>query len=1452
MSSTQKRTYFICQMDDAGVAYNMPRVIRMTGEVCPEAIREAMQEMINRHEILRTEFLMKEDEPVQKIREDVMADYKYIENRETSEEDIIKDFIKPFDLGKAPLFRAELVKRENHYLFMLDTHHIVSDGTSIGTFLNEFATLYNGEALQTVARQYKDYSEWMSVRDLSDQKKHWLDEFSGEIPVLDLPTDYARKQEMSLRGATKEIKTTDELGEKIKKLAEESGTTEYMIFLSAAMILLSNYSRQEDIVIGSPIIARTHKDTEGMLGMFVNTLAMRGAPEGNKTYEAFLEEIKEKCLRAFENQDYPFEELVESLKVTRDMSRNPLFDVMLTLQNNEKAKYHLNGIEVDYIDAEEEISKFNLSFTISEIDKKYEIMMEYCTDLYKKETADLMISHYNVILEQIVENRYKQIKEIEVITEEERSKILGEFNNTQVEYPMDKTVIGLFEEQVKNTPENVAVIYEDEKITYAELNQRSNQLARKLRKLGVKPNDFVAMLTERSIEMIIGIYGIMKAGGAYVPIDPEFPEERIKYILEDCEPKAVLVYKAVIDTELPVIDLFSKEICIEETTNLQKVNTPEDLAYSIYTSGTTGKPKGVLIEHKGLRNLMAAYTEIYNLSSKDTVLQAANYIFDQSVWDIFNILLVGGTLCLISRDDVRTPSAIERCCKRNHVTIAAFTPVMITELDADKFPNLGILESGGGTANAEILKKWVKNREVINTYGPTEITVNASSYRYNGEDVSNIPIGKPIANMKYYVINGSNNMCGIAIPGELCIAGPGVARGYLNNSVLTAEKFIKNPFGEGRIYKTGDLARWLPDGNIECLGRIDEQVKIRGYRIELGEIENAIRRIDDIRDCAVIAKTDDRGDKEIYAYIVSEREVNTSEIRDKLGITLPEYMIPAYIARIETIPMTRSGKLDRRALPDIETRSEREYVAPTTEEEKVLCKAFSEILGIEKVGADDNFFELGGDSIKSIRVVSRVREAGYELTVRDIMRKNVVKVISQTMTKAVAIVYNQGETVGKIKPTPIIRDFGNSNYKVPNYYNQSTIIRLEKWGTEAIKKALDAVVKHHDILRSVYRENTLEILSILEGKLYDYYEIDAGEDGYIQRIEEECTQIQSSINLTDGPLVKAAKISTMNGKYLFVCIHHLVVDGVSWRILTEDIVSGINQAEAGRKIVLPQKTASFKEWSEALDEYRKSKKLEKERVYWNKIVNDLSYGMINSEETGEDGYGKITIEFERELTENLLYKSGRAYNTEINDLLLTALGMAAKELTGQSKLLVMLEGHGREEIHKKIDIDRTVGWFTSEYPVIVESNENVEENIINTKEMLRKVPNHGMGYGLLMEEHKEVSIIFNYMGEMDAERKETEIEHLYVGRNVSEENQFNEPVRFNGEAVNGCLSFDITFDKRQYSIETISRFAERYKRCLEDVVITCVSQKFKLNTASDWSASDLESGDYLEILNSIS
>ncbi|MBR5773425.1 MAG: AMP-binding protein, partial [Clostridia bacterium] len=759
---------------------------------------------------------------------------------------------------------------------------------------------------------------------------------------------------------------------------------------------------------------------------------------------------------------------------------------------------------------------------------------------------------------------------------------------------------------------------------------------------------------------------------------------------------------------------------------------------------------------------------------------------------------------------------------------------MFLETNEELLPKISTYMIG-----AEKLEGWLVNEirvkspnaVIYNGYGPTETTCGVLYYECS-EVGGNIPIGRPIANTQIYIMNGTE-LCGVGIAGELCIAGAGLARGYLNKPELTAEKFVKNPFGEGKLYRTGDLARWLPDGNIEYLGRIDEQVKIRGFRIELGEIDDVLRTLPEIKDCAVIARNDETGSKAIYAYLVSDEEISLSTVRDRLSKVLPEYMIPSYMGQIEAIPVTKNGKLDKKALPELESVGGRDYVAPKTCEEFAVARVFSGVLGVKRVGANDDFFELGGDSIKAIRVVTKLRDENYDISVMDVMQSRTPSAIAPRLKNAEGNRYEQGEVNGEVVLTPVQRDFFASNMAVPSHYNQATMLyKADGFDADILKRALDAIVIHHDILRAVFANGTQAILSSEESRMYDLYEYTLSEG----EIEGKCTEIQSGINLENGPLMKVGLFHTEGGDHLLLCMHHLVIDGVSWRIVIEDFVSAYRQSEQGADIILPEKTASFMQWAKNLAEYADSDELYEQAEYWDKIAREMKPMDAGSR------FENYSIELDADVTSALLYDAHKAYGTEINDLLLTALGLAYMEWTGNDRVEVELEAHGREQVGRPLATDRTVGWFTSVYPICLKTFDSIGDSIIENKEMLRKIPNHGIGYGILKYlkcryDNIRSEVCFNYLGQFDTEANNMEgieISPLSVGESIAAANAPHNRVTFNGSVKGGKLIFEIIYASNYYTRAQIEQLGSLYCDAIIRINNVCSGQEETVKTASDF------------------
>ena len=1499
-SSAQKRLYVLSGMEAGDTAYNMPGVIIMKGNLDREKLAEVFRQIVEKHESLRTSFDMLEGKVIQRVHKDAVLELGYmeVENGEENEDiriqEYMKDFVSPFDLGKAPLVRTRLVKlEEGRHLLMFDMHHIISDGVSIGILLKEIASLYGGRNLPKLKVQYRDFSVWqeekLKTEVIKKQEEYWLNVFSEEIPVLNMPTDYQRPAVQSFEGNTISFEAKGELVKGLKKTATDMGATMYMVLLGAYNVLLSKYADQEDVVVGTPIAGRPHADLQGIIGMFVNTLAMRNYPEGNKTVKEFLQEVKENSLRAYENQDYQFEDLVEKIQIKRDIRRNPLFDVMFVLQNEDSGEMNVPGLSLKPYEFENKISKFDMTLNAVEEGDRIAFNLEYCTKLFKKETIERFVKHYINILREISEKPYQKISEIEMLTAEEKEKILYKFNDTKVKYPKDKTIYELFEEQVEKTPDNVAVVYEEKQLTYRELNERAYQLARVLRDRGVRPDSIAGIMVERSIEMIVGILGILKSGGAYLPIDPLYPKERIEYMLSDSGTGILLTNKRLFDGSKAefnglIMDLYDRNLYAGEETNLENINSSNDLAYVIYTSGTTGKPKGVMIEHQSIANTIQWRREEYKLDSTDNVLQLFSYSFDGFLTSFFTPIISGSRTILLSDLDAKDPVRIKNCIEFKRITHficvpALYSPIMevITDKEAS---SLRIVTLAGDKLTSNLIAKTKQistKLELVNEYGPTESSVASTIFR-NIQPDKEVTIGNPIANTKIYIVNKNNRIQPIGLAGELCIAGEGLARGYLNRPELTLEKFTPNPFVPGtKMYRTGDLARWLPDGNIEFLGRIDHQVKIRGFRIELGEIETQLLKHENIKEAVVVAR--ERGNREKYlcAYIVADREITVMELKEYLSKGLPDYMLPSFFVQLDKLPLTPNGKVDRKVLPepDGSINTGVEYEAPSNEIEEKLAVVWQSILGVSPVGVNNNFFDLGGDSIKAIQVRSALKDKfGLEMEVKDLFVNNTIRKLSANV-KAKSTVINQEAVLGKVDMTPIQRWFFGQARKDMHHFNQAVMLyNRNGFEEDIITKVFGKLTEHHDALRMVYKafDGDVEQINMgVEVRAFDLRIINLlGDDGYEERMQEEANKLQVSIDLNNGPLIKLGLFKTGEGDHLLIIVHHLVIDGVSWRILLEDFAEGYMQALSGKDIRFKLKTNSYKEWADKLIYYSNSTMLLQEIHYWSEIENSRIALLPKDNDVEKNKYSDsryVSIQLSNVETDKLLKNIHWAYKTQINDILLTALGLAFKEWTGQNKVLISMEGHGREEIIKDIDLTRTVGWFTSIFPIIINvaDTKEISENIIGIKEGLRNIPNNGIGYGILkyltdkkniglMEFKIKPEISFNYLGQFDSEVKTEhfEISRFSAGSSWSPESERISNLDINAVITKGKFTLTISYSMHQYKGDTILKLAESYKKHLLNIIDYCLKRENSEITPSDLTYDKLSIQELNDIQDEIS
>ena len=993
ISAAQKRLWILHQFDNAKFAYNLPIVITLEGALDKDALETSLKNIVNRHESLRTVFIYDSltGNPRQKIVNIANLDFKLEQTNITNisnKEDLLKslcekDIFWNFDLNIGPLFRCHLIQIElDKYLFVAVQHHIISDGWSIDIFRKELSIFYNAikkresANLSPLKIQYKDYTIWhnneLSQYKIEINKQYWIKQFEGELPLLELSSDKERPKVKTYNGASIELNIEKETLDLLNRNSKELGGTLFMGLLSCIYSLLFRYTGQEDIIIGSPAAGREHSDLEDQIGFFVNTLALRARFDNNISFNDLFQIVKRIILDAYENQIYPYNDLVEVLKISRDMSHNPLFDIMVVYENTteQEEEYHLNGLKIDnYKVVENRISKFDITFTFIETKDELKLVIDYNTDIYSKEKMLFFSKHCFNIIKEIAKKPHIKINEIEFITEEEIN-LFEQFNIAKNIYPKNKTVVHLFEEQVIKTPDNIAVFFEGIEISYSQLNYLSNQVADYLRKnYFIQPDDLIGIKLRRNEWMVITILGILKSGAAYLPLDPDYPQDRLDYMVKDSNCK--------LQIDLNELETIKAQLKNYNQENQQTNLTSHNLIYCIYTSGSTGNPKGVLLEHHTIINLIYSQIKEFCITEDERILQFASINFDASVEQFWIALLSGARLMIINNDLLKDLHGLENFIVENKVTHIHAVPAYLNELTINNRKFIKRILSGGDTCPPSLVRNWINDCVFYNKYGPTETTVTSIEYKVTQlkEDALIVPIGKPISNTQILILDSNKNLMPFGCIGEIYIGGDGLARGYLNRPDLNTEKFIQHPFKpEERLYRTGDLAKWLPDGNIEYLGRIDDQVKIRGYRIELGEITSVLLKHPLVNGGIVIARAINGQDKELIAYFTGN--VESFVLRDYLKEKLPSFMVPNYFLQLNEIPLTSNGKINKKVLPLPEESgiNVHEYTAPSNNTEKLLVQIWSSVLNIpqDRLSVNDNFFDIGGHSIKAIKIMAEM------------------------------------------------------------------------------------------------------------------------------------------------------------------------------------------------------------------------------------------------------------------------------------------------------------------------------------------------------------------------------------------------------------------------------------------------------------------------------------------------
>jgi amino acid adenylation domain-containing protein len=1019
LSFAQERLWFMDQLEPNQPLYNIPDTHSFKGPLDLEALQRSLSEIVRRHEILRTTFQTVGGQPVQVIAPPQplavpVIDISHLPDAErTAEAQRLADeeSIQPFDLSRGPLFRVQLVRlaKEEH-LLLFTMHHIISDGWSLQVLGRELGTLYQAyksgqtSPLPELPIQYADFAvwqrEWLQGEVLEKQLNYWREKLGGDLPELELPFDHARPARQSFRGEAEGIELNAEVSRRVKEIAREQGTTLFMTLLAAFNVLLWRYTGQEDLLVGTPIANRTRSETENLIGFFVNTLVLRTEMNASSSFRDLLEQVRETTLGAYDHQDVPFEKLVEELQPERSLNRNPLFQVLFALQDGGELK--LSGLELTWMDTKNDIAKFDLSFYISDTPNGFYAWFEYDKDLFEQATIARMLKHFEVLVERIAMNPDAKLSELEILTQAEREQLWA-WNQTATDYGRDQCIHQIFEAHAAQQPQAVAVIDGEKQLTYEELNQRANQLARFLRSKGVGPEVRVGVLLERSWEFDLAVLGILKAGGAYVPLDVTYPRQRLQFMLEDTGMRLLLTEQAQSEvvTEVKEVvyldqseELFANESC----ENPENLTTSDGLAYVMYTSGSTGQPKGVAVTHCAINRIVRA-TNYIQLDNSCRLAQGSNVSFDASTFEIWGALLNGGTLIVLPRETVLSPLELKRAISKQQINTLWLTTSLFNQMAQsipEAFASLRYLLFGGEASDAQAVKRVLERgraQHMINGYGPTEGTTFTCCYEVNevAAGARTLPIGRAVSNTDVWVLDRQMQLVPVGVTGELYIGGDGLAREYLGQPELTAERFVPHlysPKAGARLYRTGDMVRYLNDGNLDFLKRRDHQVKIRGFRVELGEIEAALEQYWAITESLVIDRDDLGGGTRLIAYVVPEEGVEPApaELHAFLKEKIPSYMIPSIFVTLKEIPLTPNGKVNRRELPEpefIESEANENFVAPRTPSEEMLASIWRETLGVPQVGVESNFFDLGGHSLLATRVMSQIREQfGVELPLR--------------------------------------------------------------------------------------------------------------------------------------------------------------------------------------------------------------------------------------------------------------------------------------------------------------------------------------------------------------------------------------------------------------------------------------------------------------------------------------
>lgn len=1482
LSYAQQRMWFLWQLDPQSGAYNLPGAVRLSGRLNLRALEQAFASLVERHETLRTVFQRQADDSLLQVpaSESLVIDHVDFSALAATERELVvaqaaeQQSVLPFDLSVGPLLRVTLLKlAEQEHVLLLTLHHIVSDGWSMNVLIDEFIRCYDAfdagaqPQLAPLPIQYSDYAlwqrRWLDAGEQARQLDYWQAQLGSEHPVLELPTDHPRPAMPSYRGTRYEFAVDAQLAEQLRATAQKHNITLFMLLLGAFNALLHRYTGQTDIRIGAPIANRNRAEIEGLIGFFVNTQVLRTQLDGQTRVDDLLRAIKETALGAQAHQDLPFERLVEALKLERSLSHTPLFQVMYNHQPQVAdiaTVSTASGLALGVIEWEGRTTQFDLTLDTYEKGSKLHAALTYANDLFDADTIAHMAQHWTTLLQGMVNDPTQRISDLPLLGSAEYQRIVHDWNHIDESVPQALCIHELISQQVATSPNALAVTFGAQQLSYAELDTQANRLAHKLIELGVGSEVRVGVAMQRSEKLLVALLAVLKAGGAYVPLDPDYPAERVAYMLEDSRALVLLTEQSVAATLTVKADtqvlLLDDKVWADYPANApQTFVTPDNLAYVIYTSGSTGKPKGVAIAHRNVLALIDWSASVYSREDIQGVLASTSVCFDLSVWELFVTLANGGSV-IIARNALELP----QLPARDQVRLINTVPSAINALQRDGQipPSVRIINLAGEPLKQSLVEALYQQptvEHVYDLYGPSEDTTYSTWTLREAGGCANI--GRPLKHTASYLLDAELQPVPQGVCAELYLSGAGITRGYLARPGMTAEKYVPNPFADNgeRLYRTGDLTRYQADGTLQYIGRIDHQVKVRGFRIELGEIEARLLQQDAVRELAMLAQDGVNG-QQLVAYIVpsdpallddvdaqaTQRETLKAALRQHL----PDYMVPAFLLFLDHLPLTPNGKLDRKALPAVDgSQQQREHVAPRSVLEKSLAAIWQDVLAIDNVGLEDNFFELGGDSIVSMQVVSRARQAGIVLSPKDLFQHQTIRSLALAARSGVQPLIDQGPAMGAVALAPVQQWFFEQAIPGRQHWNQSLLlVPREALNAEVLNRAIEHLLTHHDSLRLRYEE-TVEgwqqtyAAPIMESVLWQRQ---------VQSLEELnalCDEAQRSLDLQKGPLMRALLVAMADGtQRLLLVIHHLVVDGVSWRVLLEDL----QQFYSGSSVSLA-KTSTYQRWVERLQAQVPA--FEYSLGYWLTQLNNAPNALPCERPNGalENRFEhKIELKLDAEHTRKLLQHAPAAYRTQVNDLLLTALTRAVCRWSGQGSALIQLEGHGREDLFDDIDLTRTVGWFTSLFPVNLAPSSDLGVSIKSIKEQLRGVPDKGLGYSALrylgspiiraeLAALPQPRITFNYLGQFD---RQFDDGAMFVpsteGNGVAQDPSapLGNWLTVEGQVYGGELSLSWGFSREMFDTATIQRLADDYAQELNALIDHCCAVEMPQATPSDF------------------